>query len=241
LVRYLIPAQSFGMIWGPPNIGKSFVTLDLACSLAAGGHWFGHDVLKPINVVYVSGEGIYGFRKRLRGWLEARGVEADDLSRLQFREKPVQLRDGIQTFMRELEDAQPKLVIFDTLASCNLGGDEDSTEGMGPVIEACLDMRKQLQAAILLVHHTGWEDPPKHERGSSALRGAVDMSFEIKGEKGWMHNKQKTSRTLICHKQRNGEKFDPIEFRMKKIAWTVQTKGQKAKQVSSLVPAVRRR
>ncbi len=224
LAEYVIPERSLSMLWGAPNVGKSFVTLDLACSVALGNGWLAHPT-EAGPVIYVAGEGVSSFKRRLGAWLHYNESHIDDLSNLSFVNWPIQLHEGVESFLRLARPADPVLVIIDTLAASALGVSEDSTEGVGPVIKSLLKIRKELDTAVMVVHHTGWNTD--HERGSSAYRGAMDTSIEIKGEKGYR-------RTLIGHKQRDAELFDPIRLRLHEVSWV----GPKGYPMKSLVPQV---
>jgi RecA-family ATPase len=219
LVDRILPANALAMVWGPPNIGKSFLTLDLACSMAAGGHWLQHNIPEAQSVVYVAAEGAYSFKRRIGGWLRDRGCSVDDFEgRLQFLNGAVQLHEGVESFMRLIRPSEPKLIIFDTLAACSLGNDEDGVGERGPVMENLLKLRKQLKATVLVVHHTGWTED--HERGSSSMRGIMDTSLQISGEEDWKERPEKMRRYLTCSKQRDAAKFYPeIAFTLEDFCW----------------------
>jgi RecA-family ATPase len=227
LIDRILPDESISTLWGPSNIGKSFVSLDVAASLAAGGHWLNQEITEPITVAYVAAEGIKSFKRRLDGWTRVRGVEPEHLEdRLWFTNWAVQVHEGIVPFMRLIEKIEPQLVVLDTYAACTLGMDEDSTMGQSAAIKNILKLRREAKTAVMLVHHSGWSsgDPnspdPKHERGSSSLRGIVDLSIEVKGEQGWNNaNHPKWGRTLKCHKQRDAVRFKDIDCYLNTHLW----------------------
>ena len=39
LIENIIPVGTLGLLYGPPGVGKSFVGLDWACSVASGREW----------------------------------------------------------------------------------------------------------------------------------------------------------------------------------------------------------
>lgn len=222
LVDRVLPTCALAVLWGPTNIGKSFVALDLACSVVAGRHWLRQPIGESGPVVYVAAEGVYGFKRRVEGWLYARDMAPESLADLYFTNWAVQLHEGVEAFLKLVRPVAPKLIIFDTLAACSLGIDEDSTEGMGPVMKSMYRLRKELQATVLTVHHTGWSG--EHERGSSSLRGNVDLSIEVVGEKGWNNPQapKRTKRFLDCIKQRDAARFDSIPFRLEDFSWAAR-------------------
>src|SRR5439155_16938747 len=99
---------------------------------------------------------------------------------------------------------KPGLVVFDTLARCIPGGDENSAEDLGRATASCDVIRRATGAAMLLVHHTGKDG--LQERGSSALRGAADTMLSLKGDDGVL--------TLECTKQRDAVAIEPRQLRL---------------------------
>src|SRR5947209_2819298 len=56
LIEGLLPASSLAVLAGGSGVGKSFIALDIACSIASGIDWHGRSVMQG-DVVYVAGEG----------------------------------------------------------------------------------------------------------------------------------------------------------------------------------------
>src|SRR5690606_11723274 len=56
LVDGYFEADSLDLIFGEPGCGKSFISIDLGCSIATGTPWHGHEV-KQGMVIYIAGEG----------------------------------------------------------------------------------------------------------------------------------------------------------------------------------------
>lgn len=232
LASYVLPERSLSMLWGPPNVGKSFVTLDLACSIAKGDAWLKCET-EPGHVIYVAGEGVSSFKRRLGAWCKFNCTDIEDLSNLSFINWPVQLHEGVDSFLRLTRPINPVLVIIDTLATASLGIDESSTEGIGATLKSLLKIRKELDSAVMVVHHTGWtkkgdEEEQRHERGSSTMRGIVDTSIQMR------EGKTSSQKILYCEKQRDAEEFDPIRLRLKEVHF----KTRKGTPLKSLVPTV---
>ncbi len=64
LIDGLLPARGLACIVGPPKSGKSFLTTDMLCSVARGARYAGRETLAG-PVVYLTGEGVSGFKRRL--------------------------------------------------------------------------------------------------------------------------------------------------------------------------------
>lgn len=193
--------------------------------------WMGRTVPQPARVVYAAAEGLYAYQKRVLAWVNSRrNAKIAHLSQLSWTDWTLDLNNPRSTFVADVAKAKPDLVIIDTLASAAPGIVENTSEGVGPLMETLIDLR--LKSSVLIVHHTGWdakqEKEPRHgkyrmfepsrphERGFSNLRGAVDTSIEMVGELDWQGAKVKVKprRMLICHKQKDWERFPYLTFRL---------------------------
>ncbi|MFC1639623.1 AAA family ATPase [Gemmatimonadota bacterium] len=181
--RYLLK-KSLAVLYGMPAAGKTFLGLDWALSVATGTCWLGHKV-KPGPTVYIMAEGALGLDRRIDAWKHNHDImEIDSFFAV---EEPVQLigkragSDLLAAIDKSLIDKRlaepPALIVFDTLARCFVGGDENSSRDMGQVFETADRLRDATGATILLVHHS--DKQGKQERGSSALRGAADTMFHL--------------------------------------------------------------
>ena len=79
LIDKHLPESSFSTIYGPPGVGKSFLVLDWALSIAAGERWHIFNV-KQCPVLYITSEGVSGLYSRIshgsRPTLRARPTSA---------------------------------------------------------------------------------------------------------------------------------------------------------------------
>src|ERR1700730_5948906 len=68
----LIPEGGDVMIYGDGGAGKTTLTIDLACNLAAGSDWLEIPIARPTNVLLIENEGPRPlFRKKLKSKLAA--------------------------------------------------------------------------------------------------------------------------------------------------------------------------
>ena len=198
------------MMFGPSGKGKSFVALDIGLSVAAGIDW--HDKkVKGGPVIYVSGEGRSGLKGRLKAWFLTRKVKDED-SLFFINSGPVNLSDekDVKGFIGRVGSAfakQPvRLIIFDTLANCTLGADENSSRDVNLIVQNCRLVQNETKAAVLLVHHTGHSNEER-ARGSSSLKGAMDT------EMGVNSNGAKNGLAIKITKQKDGEPEKPFHMR----------------------------
>jgi hypothetical protein len=182
LVKGLVEQRALGMVWGPPAAFKSFVVLDWALSIATGTRWFGHDVTQR-PVYYVAGEGRRGITKRIKAWFAEQGREPD-LTGFYLSKGAVNARDdNFAKAMIEMseETGAPGLIVIDTLNRNFGGGDENSAQDVGKLLDVCdRQLGQQLGATVILVHHSTKDSG--NYRGSSALHGGMDFEYEVARE-----------------------------------------------------------
>ena len=181
LVYNWLPAGALAAMVGKPKSGKSFVAVDLACSIAAGlPEWFGYEI-EPGRVLYIAAEGSRGLLVRVAAWRQQHGTHA--LSHLDIlptsvsldnQERLAELAPILEAAIRKRD--RYRLIVIDTLAR-SMDGDENSTPDMNRVIRAC-ELLQRIGSTILLVHHHG-KDVSRGARGSSALPGAVEVQIDV--------------------------------------------------------------
>ena len=209
LIEKLFPVEALIGVYGPSGHGKSFLALDWALSIADGREWVGRPVQEGA-VVYVAAEGGRSIRKRVAAWLRERG--RTDIPAAFFLLEGVQVRDrdDLKLLASRLaeREIEPALIVLDTLARCFVGGDENSAQEMGEFVDGLEWLRRATRAAIIVVHHTG-KQAPDTERGSSALRAAVDVMIRV-----W---KRDNVITVENTKQKDDEEFPDIHLRLKTV------------------------
>jgi hypothetical protein len=176
-------------VFGDPGGGKSFVSIDIACCVATGTSWHGHEVQKGA-VFYIAGEGHNGLARRFKGWELGNGVSLKDVPLFKSH-RAAQLYDATEAALVAESIKQlsaecghiPSMIVIDTLAR-NMGGDENSTQDMNSFIQH-LDtyLRQDYRCCVLVVHHSGAMDKDR-SRGSTALKGALDAEYKCQLDSG---------------------------------------------------------
>lgn len=202
----LLPKVGFGVIYGASGTFKSFVTLDMALTVATGLAWRGQRV-EAAPAAYVAGEGTYGIQNRVVVWREHR-YKGD----APFYLAPVASNfldpANVRLVAERLKALEIKFVVVDTLARSFGGGDENSSQDMGRFIAACDFIRDECGTFVLAVHHTG-KDEQKGERGSNALRGAADVRLNVSRGIGDM--------SAIIHVQKQKDSEDGQRYRIRLV------------------------
>lgn len=161
-----LQARGFNVIFGASGSYKTFYALGLALEIA-----------RTQGVVYVAAEGSSGLAARIDAWLEYNKLPDPHIA---FICREINLLDtkSVTEVLAELKKIKPavSLVIFDTYARC-MDGNENDTKDAGTVVKNCARIQRELNATVLLIHHTGKNG--QMERGSTALRGAADVMIEV--------------------------------------------------------------
>lgn len=208
LIEDLLDQSSFSVIYGESNVGKTFLTIDMALHIAMGKDWFGKRVEQG-GVLYVAAEGGNAIKKRIEAFRKHYSLEGRDIP---FGLVPcaVDLLDpkadteSLITLAKEAAESfkMPiKFVVIDTLSRAIAGSNENASEVMSAFSKNVDKIRTTLNAHIAVVHHSG-KDSSKGARGHSGLRAAVDTEIEIvDGE-------------VLVRKQRDMEYCKPFGFRL---------------------------
>jgi hypothetical protein len=177
LVQGVLPVGSLAILYGPSGVGKSFASIDLACSIATGLPFLDSAATRPCPVLYVVGEGLAGTGARIESWEQHRGVTVEHVH---WHKGAVNVFDPLQVEALALTVTRlgVGLVLLDTWARCTVGMDENSTRDTMLVVDAMDRLRDETGVTVGAIHHAG-KDVSKGARGSSALKGAADTEVEM--------------------------------------------------------------
>lgn len=168
LVDGAIPAYGLTVIYGPSGVGKSFLALDYALTIA-----------QEKTVVYVAAEGESGYGLRVAAWCKKNQKAEANL--YMCLGSPNLMDDAdLEAFIHAISNLSPVMCVVDTLAMAMIGADENSARDMGRIIMACRSLQREAHCAVVLVHHTNKGGTV--ERGSGALRGAADSMIRVTGD-----------------------------------------------------------
>jgi hypothetical protein len=178
LVEGLIPARSFGAIYGKPGSFKSFAALYVSMCVATGGECFGRTTAQG-PVIYIAGEGQAGLNRRRLAIQKHYDLSGD--IPVYFIKSALNLgttledRDALIAEIRAL-NISPSLIVIDTYAR-NAGGiEENSAKETMTAVAIMSSLEQETGAAVLLVAHSG-KSQDAGLRGSSAMLAALDTEL----------------------------------------------------------------
>jgi DNA polymerase I-like protein with 3'-5' exonuclease and polymerase domains len=204
LVEGLLFEDTLSWLIGAPGHGKSFVAVDMACSIATGTPWHNRPVRQG-PVIYLVAEGVTGAGQRVEAWEQMHGRPAEGLLFLPY---PVQLAAGgqlVEPFQQLVTEVQPRLVVVDTQARTSVGVDENSAKDIGVLIGNLDGLRTASpQTSVLVIHHTprGSDNP----RGSTSIEGAADTILLCSKDESWV--------TLKVRKQKDAQEGPDERLRL---------------------------
>lgn len=216
LIDGYLEQHTMALIFGDPASGKSFAAIDMACCIATGTAYHGHDVSQGA-VFYIAGEGHNGLARRFKAWEQHNGVSLEKAP-LYVAERPAQLYDekhakAVAEAVQELADAhnvKPVLIVIDTLARNFGGGDENSTKDMNLFVQHVDELKDRWESTALTVHHTGHGDKSR-ARGAMALKGALDHEYRVQKDDAGIIN-------FECTKTKDGPDPAPLHFEIVSVS-----------------------
>ena len=184
LIDELIELDTIGAFIGSSSVGKSFMAISMAASVATATMFAGKEVQQGA-VLYLVGEGVKGISRRFSGWMQHTGIPIPKGS-LHVSNKTIFMTEqGALTLLAATEDMDQdiKLVVIDTLAR-HMIGEENSNRDMSAFIALVDTIRVKHGCAVLIIHHTGHcTDKSNRARGASAFYASLDFEFLLKGNK----------------------------------------------------------
>jgi len=219
LVDDWLDEQAMSVMYGPSNVGKTFLMMSISYAIATGSPWFGNPT-KQGAVVYVAAEAGSSAKKRIAA-LKQHHDRQDDFP-LYLVPCPVDLlRKNADTkplikLVKQIEEDNGypvRLIVIDTLARAMAGGNENASDDMGALVNNLDRIRVQTDAHLTVVHHSG-KDQAKGARGHSSLRAATDTEIEI------------VDGTVRATKQRDLEGGRPVGFVLKGVELGTRSDGK---------------
>lgn len=213
LIGNVLDQGTTALLYGRHGTFKTFIALDWAASVATGRRWQNRQT-EQRRVLYVAGEGAFGFKQRIDAWETAWNTQITD-DDIDVLPRPVNLTRplDVANLAALIEWNGYGLVVLDTLARCMVGADENSAKDCGVVVDAMTRMvghTPEGRGVVLGVHHSGKDG--KTFRGSSAFEAGADTVYSSIRDGG--------AAVLNREKRKDGPETDRHELRLDPIEGT---------------------
>lgn len=213
LIGNVLDQGTTALLYGRWGTGKSFIALDWSACVATGKPWQARTT-EQRRVLYVAAEGAYGLKARIDAWETGwdTGITDEQMFMLP---RAVNLTNGahIRNLAALVDWGGYGLVVFDTLARCMVGADENSAKDCGVVVDALNRIREATpdgRGVVLGVHHTGKDG--KTFRGSSVFEAGADTVYSVAVDGRVI--------TLDREKRKDGEPVDRHTLKLDPIPGT---------------------
>jgi hypothetical protein len=212
---------------GVPKCGKTFLALEIAMCIAANRPVLGKRMVRrPGVVVYLSGEGHGGMKRRIAAWCKSHGVDRSVLRGKFFYHVGVPASSldtnanlaAAKAYIEGIRaiHGEPVLIVIDTMARSLGGLDENAANSAAAYLQLTEVLRNSLQCTILTLAHASDKGKPGAKinvRGSSAFIAGFDA--------GWIVEKYDDTGTVVLSADRlkdaDLEDMPPLHFRLKKV------------------------
>lgn len=217
-VKGMLSNNGLSVVYGESNCGKTFFMTDLCFHVAVGRPWRGLRTDRG-GIVYAALEGSYGLKNRVAAYRLKHGLDdalfAMVASQVDFLSPDGNIELFIDCVKRATDEmGSCKMVVVDTLARAIAGGDENSGQDMGMLVNHADRIRYETGSHVSFIHHSG-KNKALGARGHSSLRAAVDTEIEISRDDGANYS---TIRTV---KQREMEAAGDMYFGLERVVLAV--------------------
>lgn len=175
LIEGLWAEQGVGILGGEPKLGKSWLALDAAISVASGTpclRRFAVPRAGPV-LLYAAEDALHVVRQRLDAIAAVAGVALRDLPLHVITAPSIRLdvacdRDQLR---ETIVDIAPRLLVLDPFIRMHRI-DENVAGDVAPLLAYLREIERELGVAVLLVHHAR---KGGGSRAGQALRGSSDL------------------------------------------------------------------
>jgi len=212
LVESLWGRSAVGFLAGRPKLGKTWLGLDLALSVATATPCLDRfEVPDPGDVlVYLAEDHPAALRQRLAGLCSHRGLALDEVPVHVITAPSLRLdleRDRLRLH-RTVARIRPRLILLDPLVRLHRR-DENHAGDVAELLAFLRQLQRHHDLAVLVVHHmrkSGAGHPGQALRGSGDFHAWTDSALYLKSQR---------DRLLLTAEHRDAPPPDPIELRLR--------------------------
>lgn len=217
LVSHLLHSGECMILGGPPNVGKTWATMDMMLGIASGTYFANHFNCEQANVLFIDEEGSRrGDWERFTMLLSGRQEMSSSGIPLYTKiDSGIRLDQpkGHTQLARLIERYKPGAVFLDSLVRVH-GGDESNNRSMAELFRVVKTLMTTYNTSFIFTHHIrkpakdSTEDPMWMLRGASDIQGFPDsIAIFLPGE-------ESTEVRVVHTKMRNSEKLKPFVLRI---------------------------
>lgn len=177
LVEGLWSQGGVGLLAGSPKLGKSWLGLDLAVSVASATACLGHFQVPRAGavLVYMAEDAEHVVHERLQGLCRHRNIELRGLPLFFISEPRIRLDHAgdRERLIKTVQRVAPRLLVLDPLVRMH-GADENDAGAVSSLLAHLRELQRRFELAIVLVHHVRKSGASAAHIGLS-LRGSSDF------------------------------------------------------------------
>lgn len=178
-----LATQSLSMIYAMRGIGKTHVSLGVACAVASGGDFLTWKAPEARHVLLIDGEMTkHSLQKRLKEITDSsdKEMEPEALSIIAADDQKYGIPDLAtqygQMAIEEQITSETKLIILDNLSTLIHSGNENDAESWQSVQQWAIRQRSKGRS-IIFIHHSGKSG---QQRGTSRREDALNTVIVLK-------------------------------------------------------------
>jgi len=179
-VQDLLPKQGVMLLFGSPKVGKSWLSKQLAFSIATGDEFLGFSTLQSKVLIIQFEISVIAYQWRLKKLLGLYTLNQGCMYALSPGQMYIEEQENFNNLAHAVRTISPNVLILDCLQAC-FGGDENDSKDMGKFIGRVEELKRQNvenNLAVVVVHHSR-KSPSMSSfadtaRGQSKLTGWVD-------------------------------------------------------------------
>jgi len=177
VIEGMLARGEVSVLYSDAGVGKSYVALHMAYSVASGRSWLGYRTEQSPVLILDSENSKNAIHRRLLRIVHGMSGRLDaPLAVVCERFFDLGSDESIAEIERLVATTEAKLLVIDSLMDFLPGRDENSVKDMLQPLQSLKSVARSYNCAVILLHHS---NKIGSYRGSSAIKGIVDNLLGI--------------------------------------------------------------